>query len=160
MGTQQILMIILSVIVVGAAIAVGIQMFDTQSDNQTRNMLVAEAMQQGVMAQAWYRTPTMMGGGGNKIEAELPDDYLLRIAKYIQRGVQTPVIRNEIGTFTISADNEFTGSTFPTDPGIWILISGVANAKPTIVVEFAVNITGDRGPNGDIESIVPNTEIM
>ena len=36
MGTQQILMIVLSVIVVGAAVAVGIQMFDNQSRNQAR----------------------------------------------------------------------------------------------------------------------------
>ena len=86
MGTQQILMIILSVIVVGAAIAVGIQMFDTQADNQTRNALVVESMQMGVQAQAFYRTPSMMGGAGFKQTGILGTDTVLtRLALYINK---------------------------------------------------------------------------
>ena len=64
MGTQQILMIVLSVIIVGAAVAVGIQMFDTQANNQARNAIVSDLMQFGVQAQAWFRQPVVMGGPG------------------------------------------------------------------------------------------------
>ena len=63
MGTQQILMIILSVIVVGAAVAAGIQMFNTNSYNQEKMALQSEMIQMAVMAQTWYRTPKIMGGG-------------------------------------------------------------------------------------------------
>jgi len=65
MGTQQILMIILSVIIVGTAIAVGIQMFDTQHENNVRQSLAAELMQQMSQVLSWYRTPNDLGGGGN-----------------------------------------------------------------------------------------------
>jgi len=65
MGTQQILMIILSVIIVGTAIAVGIQMFDTQHENNVRQSLAAELMQQMSQVLAWYRIPNEQGGGGN-----------------------------------------------------------------------------------------------
>jgi len=108
MGTQQILMIILSVIVVGTAIAVGIQMFDTQLENQTRQALAAELMQQASMAQAWYRTPKMMGGGGNGLD-ENGDPYDLQhydcitVAQYINRQAtavgEGAQYRNLHGTF-------------------------------------------------------------
>jgi len=94
MGTQQILMIILSVIVVGTAIAVGIQMFDTQLENQARQALAAELMQQAAQLQAWYRTPIMMGGGGNGYDpathtalTAFTQDQLNSMAKFIQRDV-------------------------------------------------------------------------
>ncbi len=66
MGTQQILMIVLSVIVVGAAVAVGIQMFDTQATNAQRQALAADIQNFSGQVLAFYRTPTMMGGAGNK----------------------------------------------------------------------------------------------
>jgi len=106
MGTQQILMIILSVIVVGTAIAVGIQMFDTQLENQTRNTLAAELMQQMSMAQAWFRTPVMMGGGGNGKDPETGDPIQATaedIAMYINRGANnSDTYRNLHGVFTIT----------------------------------------------------------
>ena len=99
MGTQQILMIILSVIVVGAAVAVGIQMFDTQADNQTRNALVVESMQMAVQAQAWYRTPDMMGGGGYKAT----NISIGKIAKYINNNADSNRIELDgTGTFVIT----------------------------------------------------------
>jgi len=67
MGTQQILMIILSVIIVGTAIAIGIQMFDTQLENNTRQAMATELMHQASQAQAWFRVPYHMRGGGNGI---------------------------------------------------------------------------------------------
>ena len=65
MGTQQILMIVLSVIVVGAAIAVGIAMFDTQSKNQERSAVLMEVNNIAIQAAAWYRTPAIMRGGSD-----------------------------------------------------------------------------------------------
>nr|MBC8383659.1 hypothetical protein [Candidatus Cloacimonadota bacterium] len=42
MGTQQILLIVLSVIIVGIAVAVGITMFNAQSVNSNRNACIAD----------------------------------------------------------------------------------------------------------------------
>jgi hypothetical protein len=155
MGTQQILMIILSVIVVGAAVAVGIQMFDTQSDNQIRNMLITDAMQHGVQAQAWYRTPKMMGGGGNKDALEAGDEE--RIARYIDINAIGNTLENEIGYFEILPTPTFDTGYDPagSEGDIWIGIVGIARSSETIQCHFAINLTGDR--RGGRESIVINT---
>jgi hypothetical protein len=67
MGTQQILMIVLSVIVVGAAVAVGIQMFDSQAVNSARSAIYSDFNNYAAQTLAYWRTPTTMGGGGNSI---------------------------------------------------------------------------------------------
>nr|MDK2851453.1 hypothetical protein [Candidatus Cloacimonadota bacterium] len=64
MGTQQILLIVLSVIIVGAAIAVGIQMFNNQAYSANKTAIAADA--QGFASQIvqYYKTPESQGGLG------------------------------------------------------------------------------------------------
>ena len=135
MGTQQILMIILSVIVVGAAVAVGIQMFDTQADNQTRNALVVESMQMAVQAQAWYRTPQMMGGGGYRAS----NIDINKIAKYINNNAELNVIDLDgLGVFTLAKGAVTAGSDSTN-----LTISAVDSAAGgKIRVETSVNLAG------------------
>jgi len=114
MGTQQILMIVLSVIVVGTAITIGIQMFDTQYQNQVKNAIVQDLQRMSVEAQAWYRTPYMAGGGGNWLDrqaansdsAPVPTEILTKILQYIDRnanvGQSSNQIHNENGDFTFA----------------------------------------------------------
>ena len=104
MGTQQLLMVILSVIVVGTAVAVGIQMFDTSSQNLARQALVQDVIRMGVEAQAWYRTSSVMGGGGGNFNhPNFPADARQRIVQYIDSSSRTDVanftVRNENGSF-------------------------------------------------------------
>ena len=104
MGTQQLLMVILSVIVVGTAVAVGIQMFDTSSQNLTRQALVQDVIRMGVEAQAWYRTASIMGGGGGNFNhPNYPADPRTKIVQYIDNSVRTDLanftIKNENGSF-------------------------------------------------------------
>ena len=65
MGTQQILLIVLSVIIVGIAVAVGITMFNAQSVNSNRNACIADMNNFAASAWAWYKTPVSHGGSGN-----------------------------------------------------------------------------------------------
>ena len=65
MGTQQILLIVLSVIIIGVAVAVGITMFSTQSSSSNRNALCAGLENIAAQAIAFYKTPEGMAGGGN-----------------------------------------------------------------------------------------------
>ena len=64
MGTQQILLIVLSVIIVGIAVAVGISMFNTQSDAAELQAVAADLQSFGAQVIAYLKTPTSMGGGG------------------------------------------------------------------------------------------------
>ena len=65
MGTQQVLLIVLSVIIIGVAVAVGITMFGTQSSITNRNALKTDLATFASQAIAFYKTPAGMAGGGN-----------------------------------------------------------------------------------------------
>jgi hypothetical protein len=64
MGTQQILLIVLSVIIVGVAIAVGINMFSSQAYNSNQQAVAAELANYASLVIQYWKTPASMGGGG------------------------------------------------------------------------------------------------
>jgi Tfp pilus assembly protein PilE len=65
MGQQQLLLIILGVIVVGIAVAVGITMFTDNAVNANRDAVTNDLVNLAARAQQFYRRPTALGGGGN-----------------------------------------------------------------------------------------------
>lgn len=65
MGQQQLLLIILGVIVVGIAVAVGITLFSDSAINANRDGLSNDLVNLASRAQQFYRRPTSLGGGGN-----------------------------------------------------------------------------------------------
>ncbi|MCK4359262.1 MAG: hypothetical protein KAW92_11080 [Candidatus Cloacimonetes bacterium] len=65
MGTQQVLLIVLAIIIVGVAVAVGITMFGKQSSSSNREALKADLATFAAQAIAFYKTPAGMAGGGN-----------------------------------------------------------------------------------------------
>ena len=64
MGQQQLLLIILGVIVVGIAVAVGITMFAANATSANRDAVVNDLVNFAARAQQYYRRPTALGGGG------------------------------------------------------------------------------------------------
>lgn len=79
MGTQQILLIVLSVIIVGAAIAVGIQMFNNQAYSANKSAIAADAQSFATQIVQYYKTPESQGGAGRPTDA-MP---IADIGKYI-----------------------------------------------------------------------------
>ena len=65
MGQQQLLLIILGVIVVGIAVAVGITMFTDNATSANRDAVVNDLVNLSARAQQYYRRPQTLGGGGN-----------------------------------------------------------------------------------------------
>ncbi len=65
MGQQQLLLIILGVIVVGIAVAVGITMFQDNAVSANRDAVTNDLVNLASRAQQFYRRPTALGGGGN-----------------------------------------------------------------------------------------------
>jgi hypothetical protein len=140
MGTQQILMIVLSVIVVGAAVAVGIQMFDTQSTNQMKNMMAMDMMTMAMQAQAYWRTPIMMTGAGysRNWDTDITEEAVTRFIDYRastlddrpEGQIHNP---NANYTFTVNDDGTLT-------------IRGISKQDATIAGTATVHFDGD--PNG------------
>ena len=65
MGQQQLLLIILGVIVVGIAVAVGITMFQDNAVSANRDAVTNDHVNLASRAQQFYRRPTSLGGGSN-----------------------------------------------------------------------------------------------
>ncbi len=112
MGTQQILMIVLSVIIVGIAVGVGITMFQTQAINSNRQAVLGDLNNFGAQAVAYYKTPTSMSGGGNDFTSA--DGSLEKYLGFVtDAGVVTVTITNGNGTYTLGvhalADLTITG---------------------------------------------------
>jgi hypothetical protein len=95
MGTQQILLIVLSVIIVGVAVAVGIQMFNTQAMNSNRQAIVGDLQTLGAQVMQYYRTPASQGGAGSSI-AVGDDDALAAFLGWGDTENET-----DTGTFTL-----------------------------------------------------------
>ncbi len=68
MGQQQLLLIIVGVVIVSIAVAVGITMFSDSAINANRDALSNDLVNLASRAQQFYRRPTSLGGGGNSFD--------------------------------------------------------------------------------------------
>ncbi|MCB5271664.1 MAG: hypothetical protein LHW56_07445 [Candidatus Cloacimonetes bacterium] len=140
MGTQQILLIVLSVIIVGAAIAVGITMFNNQAYSANRSALAADAQSFGTQIIQYYKTPISQGGNG-RVLANMTKES---IAGYIGwTGMTTGDTPTYDGT-TTTENGKFTITTDKVDA---IVITGVGNEikgdkNPQVVTTITLS-TGD-----------------
>ena len=69
MGQQQLLLIILGVIIVGIAIAVGLSMFSSQSISSNKDAVINDLNNLFANAYQYRIRPTSMGGGGGSYVA-------------------------------------------------------------------------------------------
>ena len=106
MGVQQILLLALSVILVGAAIAVGIDMFNRQDQVSNRSAAATEAQLYLTQVLQFYKMPRTLGGLSNSLATTNADS----IAAYI--GWADNPMEHENASFqliipTPTAENEF-----------------------------------------------------
>ena len=64
MGQQQFMLIVLGVIVVSVAVAIGISMFSDSSVSTNRDAVISDMVNLAGRAQQFYHRPASMGGGG------------------------------------------------------------------------------------------------
>lgn len=143
MGTQQILLIVLSVIIVGAAIAVGITMFNNQAYTANKSAIAADAQSFATQIVQYYKTPTSQGGAGKNASFALtpPVDLMtpVLIGAYAGWDVSgaDPVTTTESGEFTLTSSTTETGGGDTT-----VVITGVGteirNSKSPQVVTTIV----------------------
>lgn len=135
MGTQQLLLIVLGVIIVGVAIAVGITIFNNQAYNNNRQAVATELNTYGTSAMQWWKTPLAQGGAGRTFDADEAAD---EIAQYIGFGADADAVyTTSTGSFkVISAEDEST-----------VIIHGIGTDKKTAgypLVEATVDlVTGE-----------------
>jgi len=98
MGTQQILLIIMSVIIIGVAITAGFAIVRHQSYSNNRGLLMAEVQDYLVQLSQTYRLVTTFNGVSRDLQgvsAEMMIDYI---------GWSNNPIKNANGTFLIEME--------------------------------------------------------
>jgi hypothetical protein len=128
MGQQQLLLIILGVIIVGIAIAVGLQLFQAGSVGANQDAMQNDMMNIAAHAQQHFVRPASMGGGNGSFDGSNTDgdvvgqEYLL------------PVRLEETGNGT------YTVETAPMS----ITITGISVPYPDSEIELVyTRVLGD-----------------
>ncbi|MCB5269467.1 MAG: hypothetical protein WCS58_02375 [Candidatus Cloacimonadaceae bacterium] len=130
MGTQQILLIVLSVIIVGVAIAVGISMFNSQAYNANKTAIASDAQAFAAQVLQYWKTPESQGGaGGNGANMSVDN-----VTNYL--GLTGENAENENGSYVITDADSFT-----------VEITGVGtairnNMRPQIVTTVTLATDG------------------
>ncbi len=126
MGTQQLLLIVLGVIIVGIAIAVGLMLFKSNSQSTNRDQIVSDLMNLGAKAQQYYRKPVSFAGGGG----DFANFYLLPLDT-----------GNGNGSYSITA-TEPTGAAYVSGS-----TTAISSSQPLIYIVGCGKETGDNGLN-------------
>jgi hypothetical protein len=66
MGSQQLLLIVVGVVLVGIMIAIGLFMFRDQAAATNRDAISTDLVQLAAAAQKYYRRPAILGGGDGR----------------------------------------------------------------------------------------------
>ena len=88
MGQQQLILIILAVVIIGIAIAVGLSMFGAQSVNSNRDAIIADMVELAADAYQYRIRPRILGGGGGS---------------YLGYSIPTTLQSNDNGSFSVSS---------------------------------------------------------
>lgn len=100
MGQQQLLLIILGVIIVGIAIAVGISMFSSGTIQANKDAIINDLNNLAANAYQYRIRPLTMGGGGGR---------------YVNYAIPTKLQTNENATYAVSGISAtamtFTGTS-------------------------------------------------
>lgn len=123
MGTQQLLLIVLGVIIVGIAVVVGINIFGTNAEQANKDALTQDCLRLASSAQGYFRKPTMLGGGNNAFDGITIEDCGMA-----DDGTGAGV--NVNGTYTI-----------PTSAATDFVVTGVSQTDATKTVTVTVDMT-------------------
>jgi hypothetical protein len=88
MGSQQMLLIIVGVLMVGLSIAIGITLFSDSASASNRDAIASDLQRQASRAQIYQRRPKTLGGGGGSF-----------VGFQISNGSMT----NDNGTYSVSS---------------------------------------------------------
>jgi Tfp pilus assembly protein PilE len=121
MGQQQILLIVVGVVIVGIAVAVGVTMFNDQAAATNRDEVANDVVHMASVAQSYYRRPVMYGGGGRSFNG-------LTMARI------TKAPSNMNGQYTLSPDPASGDPAFVTLTGTGVEVGSDPTKKVTVVV--------------------------
>lgn len=123
MGSQQLLLIVVGVVLIGIMVAVGMDMFKDQAASTNRDSISNDLVHLAVQAQKYYRRPAMLGGGEHSFRG-LTFRHLSKVAS------------NANGTYALTPDPAGPSTGFVTITGTGVN-TGNDRATP-VTVEIRV----------------------
>ena len=90
MGSQQMLLIIVGVLMVGLSIAIGITLFTDSASASNRDAIASDLEVQASRAQVYQKRPKSLGGGGGSF-----------VGFHISNGT----LKNDNGTYSVSSSS-------------------------------------------------------
>jgi hypothetical protein len=122
MGSQQLLLLTVALVLVALMVVVGLGLFADQAASTNRDEVVNDLAHYAVIARAYYRRPTSFGGGGNSFRG-------LTMGRISGKPV------NENGTYSLSPDPAGpVDHVTLTGVGTEIGLDGETNVKVEMVV--------------------------
>lgn len=109
MGSQQLLLIVVGLVIIGIMIAVGMTMFSDQATSNNRDEIANDLAHFAALARAYYRRPAVFGGGQNSFRG-------LTMARITGRP------QNDNGTYSLTPD--------PVGPGVsYVTLTGIGTQR-------------------------------
>jgi len=127
MGTQQLLLIVVGVILIGIMIAVGLFMFRDQAAATNRDALANDLVHHAAAAQQYYRVPRAFGGGQRSFDG-------LTMAKITSKTI------NSNGTYVLLDPEPVSGNP------LFITLTGTGTENgidPSAKVQVVMQVFAD-----------------
>jgi len=138
MGTQQLILLVLGVIIIGISIAIGIAMFNNHLVKSSRMAVIGDLTALASVAASYYKTPDDMGGGAGTWDVDLLGPNLGYIYNPSTNSIFTV---NGIYTFSSSGDiltilgtGTEIGSNDSTNVQVSITLTGESSELTTTVI--------------------------
>jgi hypothetical protein len=125
MGQQQLLLIILGVIIVGIAIAVGLSLFSAQSVQANKDAIINDLNNLAAHAYQYRIRPTSMAGGGGT--------YLPTATGAVQYKIPSKMASNENASYTAKATAD------------QVVFNATSKNDPSGTIEATLNSNGNLG---------------
>ena len=118
MGQQQLLLIILAVLIIGIAMAIGVNLFTAQSVESNRGAMINDINNLNAHAYQFYIRPVSMGGGGGDMTKYLAIPPKMATNDNGTYAITTTTTKTIKFTGTSAAGNGTVANTFNADSGI------------------------------------------
>ncbi|ARA94477.1 hypothetical protein AWN76_015810 [Rhodothermaceae bacterium RA] len=138
MGQQQLLLLVLSIVIVGTAIVVGINAYSENSVRANFDTLLQETLRVASDAQSWKQKPAIFGGSPDSTKS-IPADF---------NGITFPKIGYSGNVTNGGTCFETLNGTFQLNGSTSGLIIKAVNESNTNAVE--ITVTGTREPDIEI----------
>ena len=124
MGQQQLLLLVLAVIIIGAAVLWGIQLFRSNAIESKRDLLISESADIAIAAMGYYKKPVQFNGGGNSFTGwDIPSQMTSTEAGHYEANVTAnQIIITGTGTEVVTGTDSIKVQTMVSDTGYYSVI--------------------------------------